>query len=154
MWPEVSHITYIALQTSTSLYVYLTIMYGIFIHRLVQLWQNWGSHLPRSSTILTLQWARYHASLCLNFSARWCWNARLQFLCFVVEELHDFLLLEVLYFMAFTQVELRTVAGLVKDSTQCAPNGYYFVPVYDKVWSSSSVVVSFFHCHSQCWKIF
>jgi hypothetical protein len=40
MWPEVSHITYIALQTSTSLYVYLTIMYGIFIHRLVQLWQN------------------------------------------------------------------------------------------------------------------
>jgi hypothetical protein len=29
-------------------------------------------------------------------------------------------------------VELRTVAGLVKDSTQCAPNGYYFVPVYDK----------------------
>lgn len=31
------------------------------------------------------------------------------------------------------QVELRTLDGLVKDSTQCAPNGYYFVPVYDKV---------------------
>ncbi|OVA02510.1 hypothetical protein BVC80_9091g9 [Macleaya cordata] len=29
-------------------------------------------------------------------------------------------------------VELRTVDGLVKDSTQCAPNGYYFIPVYDK----------------------
>lgn len=29
-------------------------------------------------------------------------------------------------------VELRTLDGLVKDSTQCAPNGYYFVPVYDK----------------------
>ncbi|KAF7804939.1 nodal modulator 1 [Senna tora] len=29
-------------------------------------------------------------------------------------------------------VELRTVDGLVKDSTQCAPNGYYFMPVYDK----------------------
>ncbi|KAL5700275.1 hypothetical protein ACHQM5_025742 [Ranunculus cassubicifolius] len=28
-------------------------------------------------------------------------------------------------------VELRTVDGLVKDSTQCAPNGYYFIPVYD-----------------------
>lgn len=23
--------------------------------------------------------------------------------------------------------------GLLKDSTQCAPNGYYFIPVYDKV---------------------
>ncbi|KAG5567843.1 hypothetical protein RHGRI_003128 [Rhododendron griersonianum] len=30
-------------------------------------------------------------------------------------------------------VELRTVDGLVKDRTQCAPNGYYFIPVYDKV---------------------
>ncbi|KAK9950537.1 hypothetical protein M0R45_006023 [Rubus argutus] len=29
-------------------------------------------------------------------------------------------------------VELRTVDGLLKDSTQCAPNGYYFIPVYDK----------------------
>ncbi|XP_031403144.1 nodal modulator 1 isoform X2 [Punica granatum] len=29
-------------------------------------------------------------------------------------------------------VELRTVDGLVKDKTQCAPNGYYFIPVYDK----------------------
>jgi hypothetical protein len=25
------------------------------------------------------------------------------------------------------------VDGLVKDRTQCAPNGYYFIPVYDKV---------------------
>lgn len=31
------------------------------------------------------------------------------------------------------QVELRTLDGLVKDRTQCAPNGYYFIPVYDKV---------------------
>lgn len=23
--------------------------------------------------------------------------------------------------------------GLVKDRTQCSPNGYYFIPVYDKV---------------------
>ncbi|KAK6118464.1 hypothetical protein DH2020_047731 [Rehmannia glutinosa] len=30
-------------------------------------------------------------------------------------------------------VELRTLDGLVKDRTQCAPNGYYFIPVYDKV---------------------
>ncbi|CAA6653957.1 unnamed protein product [Spirodela intermedia] len=29
-------------------------------------------------------------------------------------------------------VELRTVDGLLKDNTQCAPNGYYFIPVYDK----------------------
>ncbi|XP_037405521.1 nodal modulator 1-like isoform X2 [Triticum dicoccoides] len=29
-------------------------------------------------------------------------------------------------------VELCTVDGLVKESTQCAPNGYYFIPVYDK----------------------
>ncbi|KAJ6823851.1 nodal modulator 3 [Iris pallida] len=29
-------------------------------------------------------------------------------------------------------VELRTTDGLVKDRTQCAPNGYYFIPVYDK----------------------
>ncbi|KAH6758040.1 Carbohydrate-binding-like fold [Perilla frutescens var. hirtella] len=29
-------------------------------------------------------------------------------------------------------VELRTLDGLVKDQTQCAPNGYYFMPVYDK----------------------
>jgi hypothetical protein len=31
------------------------------------------------------------------------------------------------------QIELHTLDGLVKDSTQCAPNGYYFLPVYDKV---------------------
>ncbi|KAL5996451.1 hypothetical protein ACLOJK_026530 [Asimina triloba] len=30
-------------------------------------------------------------------------------------------------------VELQTIDGLVKDRTQCAPNGYYFIPVYDKV---------------------
>ncbi|XP_020595537.1 nodal modulator 1-like, partial [Phalaenopsis equestris] len=29
-------------------------------------------------------------------------------------------------------VELQTIDGLVKDRTQCAPNGYYFIPVYDK----------------------
>ncbi|XP_054800411.1 uncharacterized protein LOC129304687 [Prosopis cineraria] len=29
-------------------------------------------------------------------------------------------------------VELLTVDGLVKDRTQCAPNGYYFIPVYDR----------------------
>ncbi|KAM7501151.1 hypothetical protein LguiB_000055 [Lonicera macranthoides] len=29
-------------------------------------------------------------------------------------------------------VELQTLDGLVKDGTQCAPNGYYFIPVYDK----------------------
>ncbi|KAF3436558.1 hypothetical protein FNV43_RR23650 [Rhamnella rubrinervis] len=29
-------------------------------------------------------------------------------------------------------VELRTLDGLVKDRTQCAPTGYYFIPVYDK----------------------
>ncbi|KAJ7534510.1 hypothetical protein O6H91_13G097300 [Diphasiastrum complanatum] len=29
-------------------------------------------------------------------------------------------------------VELQTLDGLVKDQTQCAPNGYYFLPVYDK----------------------
>ncbi|KAF6143366.1 hypothetical protein GIB67_001310, partial [Kingdonia uniflora] len=29
-------------------------------------------------------------------------------------------------------VELQTLDGLVKESTQCAPNGYYFIPVYDK----------------------
>ncbi|XP_075491887.1 uncharacterized protein LOC142530019 [Primulina tabacum] len=29
-------------------------------------------------------------------------------------------------------VELRTLDGLVKDQTQCAPNGYYFIPIYDK----------------------
>ncbi|WMV31778.1 hypothetical protein MTR67_025163 [Solanum verrucosum] len=30
-------------------------------------------------------------------------------------------------------VELRTLDGLVKERTHCAPNGYYFIPVYDKV---------------------
>ncbi|URD77738.1 nodal modulator [Musa troglodytarum] len=30
------------------------------------------------------------------------------------------------------RVELCTVDGLVKEWTQCAPNGYYFIPVYDK----------------------
>ncbi|CAM6102957.1 unnamed protein product [Calypogeia fissa] len=29
-------------------------------------------------------------------------------------------------------VELHTLDGLVKDRTQCAPNGYYFLPVYDR----------------------
>lgn len=37
------------------------------------------------------------------------------------------------------QVELRTVDGLVKDRTQCAPNGYYFIPVYDKVLYSNVI---------------
>lgn len=30
------------------------------------------------------------------------------------------------------RVELCTLDGLVKEWTQCAPNGYYFIPVYDK----------------------
>ncbi|KAF4370085.1 uncharacterized protein LOC115708837 [Cannabis sativa] len=29
-------------------------------------------------------------------------------------------------------IELKTLDGLVKERTQCAPNGYYFIPVYDK----------------------
>lgn len=29
--------------------------------------------------------------------------------------------------------------GLVKDRTQCAPNGYYFIPVYDRVWFTVSI---------------
>lgn len=29
-------------------------------------------------------------------------------------------------------MELCTRDGLVKERTQCAPNGYYFIPVYDK----------------------
>ncbi|KAI0511559.1 hypothetical protein KFK09_012189 [Dendrobium nobile] len=29
-------------------------------------------------------------------------------------------------------VELQTIDGLVKDKTSCTPNGYYFIPVYDK----------------------
>lgn len=29
------------------------------------------------------------------------------------------------------QVKLVTVDGMEKHSTQCAPNGYYFIPVYD-----------------------
>lgn len=36
-------------------------------------------------------------------------------------------------FLGQLQVELQTLDGLVKDRTQCAPNGYYFIPVYDKV---------------------
>lgn len=36
-------------------------------------------------------------------------------------------------FFFLSQVELQTLDGLVKDRTQCAPNGYYFIPVYDKV---------------------
>ncbi|KAL0289488.1 UNVERIFIED_CONTAM: hypothetical protein Sangu_2613200 [Sesamum angustifolium] len=35
-------------------------------------------------------------------------------------------------------VELQTLDGLVKDRTQCAPNGYYFIPVYDKPFSLPS----------------
>ncbi|KAK6118530.1 hypothetical protein DH2020_047730 [Rehmannia glutinosa] len=45
-------------------------------------------------------------------------------------------------------VELRTLDGLVKDRTQCAPNGYYFIPVYDKLNdilsdSSSNTLIHF-----------
>lgn len=71
--------------------------------------------------------------------------------------------------MVFVQVELRTLDGLVKDSTQCAPNGYYFVPVYDKVCFARSCPSSLFllyHFHPcfhksfffsfspQCYRIF
>lgn len=42
--------------------------------------------------------------------------------------------------MGELQVELQTLDGLVKDRTQCAPNGYYFIPVYDKVYNLALVV--------------
>ncbi|XP_002975824.2 nodal modulator 1 [Selaginella moellendorffii] len=29
-------------------------------------------------------------------------------------------------------LKLHTLEGLVKDQTQCAPNGYYFLPIYEK----------------------
>ncbi|KAL3685292.1 hypothetical protein R1sor_003314 [Riccia sorocarpa] len=29
-------------------------------------------------------------------------------------------------------IELHTLDGLIKDRTQCAPNGYYYLPVYDR----------------------
>jgi hypothetical protein len=29
-------------------------------------------------------------------------------------------------------MELVTLDGIVKDSTECAPNGYYFLPIYEK----------------------
>lgn len=29
-------------------------------------------------------------------------------------------------------MKLLTIEGAVKDSTECAPNGYYFLPIYDK----------------------
>ncbi|XP_031497491.1 uncharacterized protein LOC116262346 [Nymphaea colorata] len=45
-------------------------------------------------------------------------------------------------------VELRTVDGLVKESTQCAPNGYYFIPVYDK----GSFVVQIKGPHGWSWE--
>lgn len=47
---------------------------------------------------------------------------------------HVFTKLEINYCLLL-QVELRTTDGLVKERTQCAPNGYYFIPVYDKVFS-------------------
>lgn len=36
-------------------------------------------------------------------------------------------------------MELHTIDGLVKDRTHCAPNGYYFLPVYDKVGSQNLI---------------
>lgn len=30
------------------------------------------------------------------------------------------------------QVELRTKDGLLKSQTECAPNGYFFIPMYEK----------------------
>ncbi len=30
------------------------------------------------------------------------------------------------------RVELRTLDGLLKEHTECMPNGYYFLPIYDK----------------------
>eukprot|EP00898_Chlorokybus_atmophyticus_P005383 jgi/Chlat1/5846/Chrsp4S06365 len=34
--------------------------------------------------------------------------------------------------LSFIKVELRTTEGMTKYTTECAPNGYYFIPVYDK----------------------
>lgn len=31
------------------------------------------------------------------------------------------------------QVEVQNKEGLVKEKAHCAPNGYFFVPVYDQV---------------------
>ncbi|GJZ61615.1 hypothetical protein Tco_0617752 [Tanacetum coccineum] len=53
-------------------------------------------------------------------------------------------------------VELRTLDGLVKDRTQCAPNGYYFMPVYDKFKSSTYPVFYFWiviYCGYGCIRI-
>jgi hypothetical protein len=33
---------------------------------------------------------------------------------------------------SFVHVHLFTVDGLLKYSTECAPNGYYFIPVYER----------------------
>jgi len=30
------------------------------------------------------------------------------------------------------KVKLTTLDGITKDHTDCAPNGYYFIPIYDK----------------------
>ena len=43
------------------------------------------------------------------------------------------------------QVEIHKIDGLVKDSTQCAPNGYYFIPVYDKVNSLMTDMLFLLH---------
>ena len=33
---------------------------------------------------------------------------------------------------SLVKMHLFTESGLLKYSTECAPNGYYFIPVYDK----------------------
>ncbi|KAH7301065.1 hypothetical protein KP509_23G010700 [Ceratopteris richardii] len=38
-------------------------------------------------------------------------------------------------------VELQIIDGLVKDRVQCVPNGYYFLPIYDKEFSLSGKVI-------------
>ena len=35
-------------------------------------------------------------------------------------------------YIGVPQVDLLTLEGLVQDSTKCAPNGYYFLPLYHK----------------------
>lgn len=34
--------------------------------------------------------------------------------------------------LQFIRMKLYSTEGVLKDSTECAPNGYYFLPIYDK----------------------
>jgi hypothetical protein len=47
---------------------------------------------------------------------------------------------------SFISVELASILGTAKEKTECSPNGYYFIPVEDKVRGNLGPLIASHKC--------